>query len=267
MVGSTVFVFENDEQPSFAYDQVNNNRHSFESTYNVWSFISLIEYQCCPTIFIYECDILKTITFFIFVLENSQTIAFCVFDCWMIGELIFLFKCSFFLKPDLHEKGSLRQKGVGSLVSSQEQRMLLVPLIKRGWTADETRVNREFSSSIGLHRISFVLASGETFRRRFFDALKGTREACLFGEQFCWHPVLPDSAPSPRRAPRPDPPARDMSGFWTRQVGLDMYIELLSYIAQIETLSIYRDLFFLNKIIYFEYYILNLFRFEIYFRC
>ena len=30
--------------------------------------------------------------------------------------------------------------------------------------------------------------------------------ACLLGEQFCWHPVLPDPAPPPRHAPRPDPP-------------------------------------------------------------
>ena len=61
-------------------------------------------------------------------------------------------------------------------------------------------------SSIGLHRISLVRASGETFRRRVFDALGGTRDACLLGELFCRRPVLPDPAPPPRRAPRPDPP-------------------------------------------------------------
>ena len=54
--------------------------------------------------------------------------------------------------------------------------------------------------------ISLVRAFGGSFRRRVFDALEGTREARLLGEQFCWHPVLPDSAPPPRRAPRPDPP-------------------------------------------------------------
>ena len=32
----------------------------------------------------------------------------------------------------LHEKGLQRQKGVGPLVSSQEQRALLVPVINRG---------------------------------------------------------------------------------------------------------------------------------------
>ena len=32
----------------------------------------------------------------------------------------------------LHEKGSQRQVGVGKLVSSQEQRALLVPVMNRG---------------------------------------------------------------------------------------------------------------------------------------
>ena len=62
-----------------------------------------------------------------------------------------------------------------------------------------------FLPPIGLNGISLVRASGETFRRRVFDALEGTREACPLGEQFCWHPVLPDPAPLPCRAPRPDP--------------------------------------------------------------
>ena len=44
------------------------------------------------------------------------------------------------------------------------------------------------------------------FKRRVFDALEGTREACSLGGQFCWHPVLPDPAPPLRHAPRPDPP-------------------------------------------------------------
>ena len=66
-------------------------------------------------------------------------------------------------------------------------------------------VNRGFCS-IGLHMISLVRASGKTFKRRVFDALERPRDACLLGELFCWHPVLPDPAPPPRRAPRPDPP-------------------------------------------------------------
>ena len=54
---------------------------------------------------------------------------------------------------------------------------------------DKPRINRsstaDFVPAFDLHIISLVLASGETFRRRFFDALGGTRDACLVGEQFC----------------------------------------------------------------------------------
>ena len=63
----------------------------------------------------------------------------------------------------------------------------------------------DFVPAFGLHRISLVRASEETFRRLVLEALEGTRDACLLGEQFCWHPILPDPAPPPRRAPRPDP--------------------------------------------------------------
>ena len=55
-------------------------------------------------------------------------------------------------------------------------------------------------------RISLVLASGESFRRRVFDALEGTIVACPLGEMFCRRPVLPGPAPPPHRALRPDPP-------------------------------------------------------------
>ena len=65
---------------------------------------------------------------------------------------------------------------------------------------------RGFCSSIGFNRIWLVRASGETFRRRVFDALGGTRKDCILGGQFCWHTVLPDPAPPHRRAPRRDPP-------------------------------------------------------------
>ena len=44
------------------------------------------------------------------------------------------------------------------------------------------------------------------FKRRFYDASESTREACLLGGQFCWHPVLPDPAPPLRHALRPDLP-------------------------------------------------------------
>ena len=106
----------------------------------------------------------------------------------------------------LHEKGLQRQKSAGPLVSSQEERALLVPLINRGSTGDEPRVNRGFCFPIGLHRISLVRASGETFKRRVFDALEGTRKDGPLGEQFCWHTVLSDPVPPPRRAFRRDTP-------------------------------------------------------------
>ena len=99
----------------------------------------------------------------------------------------------------LHEKGLQRQQGGGPLVGSQERRALLGPLISRLQTAD-------FVPAFGLHKISLVRASGETFRRRFFDALGGTRVACLLGELFCRRSILPGPAPPPRRAPRRDPP-------------------------------------------------------------
>ena len=89
------------------------------------------------------------------------------------------------------------------MISSQERRALAVPAYK-------PRINRlstvDFVPAFGLHKISRVRASGKTFKRRVFDASEGTRDPCLLGEQFCWHPVLPDLAPPPRRALRPDPP-------------------------------------------------------------
>ena len=42
----------------------------------------------------------------------------------------------------LHEESLQRQKGVGPLVSSQEERALAVPLINREQTADKPVVNR-----------------------------------------------------------------------------------------------------------------------------
>ena len=69
---------------------------------------------------------------------------------------------------------------------------------------DKPLINRSLFSSIGLNGISFVRASGETFRRRVFDALGGARDACLLGKLFCRRPVLLGPAPPPGRAPRPD---------------------------------------------------------------
>ena len=63
-----------------------------------------------------------------------------------------------------------------------------------------------WNRQVGLHRVLLVRAFGETFSRRVFDALEGTRDACLLGVLFCWRLVLPGAAPPPRRAPRPDSP-------------------------------------------------------------
>ena len=109
----------------------------------------------------------------------------------------------------LHEKGLQRQKRDGSLVSSQKEsasRPADKPVMNRWSIGCQPVVNRGFCSFIGLHRIYLIRASGESFKRRVFDALERTREARTLGEQFRWHPVLPDPAPPPHRAPRPDPP-------------------------------------------------------------
>ena len=57
-----------------------------------------------------------------------------------------------------------------------------------------------------VDRISLARASGERFRRRVFDALGGTGDACFLGELFCRRPGLPGPTPPARRAPRPDVP-------------------------------------------------------------
>ena len=114
----------------------------------------------------------------------------------------------------LHEKGLQRQGRRRSTGQQPRRKSARGP-------ADKPRMNRlstgDFVPAFGLHWISLVRASGETFRRRVFDALGGTRVSCFLGELFCWHPVLPDPAPPPRRAPRPDPPAV-CPGFWIRQI-------------------------------------------------
>ena len=81
---------------------------------------------------------------------------------------------------------------------------------------DEPVVNRGFCSSIGFHRISLVPASGEAFKRRVFDALEGTRDSCLLGN----NSVGTQSYPTPPRRPpgAQTRPARGMFGFWIRQV-------------------------------------------------
>ena len=73
----------------------------------------------------------------------------------------------------LHEKGLQRQIAVGTLVNSQQRRALAVPLLNRGQTTDQPLVNRRFCSSTDLHRISFVHACEETFRKEAYDSMKG----------------------------------------------------------------------------------------------
>ena len=78
-------------------------------------------------------------------------------------------------------------------------------------------LNRGFCSSIVLHRISLVCASGETFRRRVFDAFGECEEGLFPRRTVLWangparlRPATPPCAPTR--------PACGMSGFWTRQV-------------------------------------------------
>ena len=116
-------------------------------------------------------------------------------DLQQIYETVFLV----FPGHASHEKGLQRQRGADPLVSSQERRALFVSLINR-WSS------AFFCSSIGLHRISFVRASDETFKSDLFDALGGTRDGCLLGEPIRRRPVLPGPAPPrPANVRRPDP--------------------------------------------------------------
>ena len=81
------------------------------------------------------------------------------------------------------------------------------PRTKSGFRpADKPLVNRTFCSSIGLHRISLVRASKETFRTGVFDALGGTRDGCLLGEPIRRRPVLPGPARPAMRRPDPTRP-------------------------------------------------------------
>ena len=102
----------------------------------------------------------------------------------------------------LHEKCLQRQQGAGPLVSSQETKSLFRP-------ADKPLVKRGFRSSIGLHRISLVRASEQSFRTGLFDAFLGGCEGPLSPgrtDLSASRLARPRPAPPPRRAPpRPDP--------------------------------------------------------------
>ena len=97
----------------------------------------------------------------------------------------------------LCEEGLQRQNGDGTLIRSHDRR----EASSRGGTADTLVVNRGFSSSVGLHRISFVRASGKSFKTFVFDALgvlEGMEDGCLLGEPTRRRRFLPGPA-LPRR--------------------------------------------------------------------
>ena len=109
----------------------------------------------------------------------------------------------------LHEKGLQRQIGVVTLVSSQERRALAVPVINRLQTARQPR-------ALFLQRFTYDFACS-----CFWGEVQAMCLRCLGGYEGRLSPgrtVLPDPAPPPRRAPRPDPPVV-CPGF-----GFDSYI-------------------------------------------
>ena len=106
----------------------------------------------------------------------------------------------------LHDKGFWRQTGVGTLVSSPEQKALLVPLITCGSTAGfvPPSVYEGISSFVFRKSRSRHLFSMPSWARGTFVscANKPARPA-------------PPSRPARRRRTRP---ARGVSEFWIRQV-------------------------------------------------
>ena len=93
------------------------------------------------------------------------------------------------------------KKGDCSFVQQPGRKSAVGPVDKTGY---QPLVNRSLCSSIGLYRISPGRASEKAFKRRFFDALEGMRDACLLGELFCRRPVLAGPAPPSLPAVRPD---------------------------------------------------------------
>ena len=105
-----------------------------------------------------------------------------------------------------------RQIGIGTIPSSQERRAAVVPRINRLSNARQTDV----SSSIGLNRILFVLASGGSFRTLRCTGGQEGRLSPGRTDPSASRPAPPRPAPPPRLSPpRPD---RGMSGFGIRQM-------------------------------------------------
>ena len=107
----------------------------------------------------------------------------------------------------LHEKGLQRQKGVGPLASSKEQRALLVPLINRLSTASL------IPPPVYIGFPLFVLP--RICSRQLSSMLWRTR-----GTLVSWaeKPVGVPSLPGRPAVRRPTRPASGVSGFWIRQV-------------------------------------------------
>ena len=113
----------------------------------------------------------------------------------------------------MHEKGLQRQKGFGPLVSSQEQRVLLVPRINCLSTAGQPLI-----SLVHLFTLDFVCScfwkdAQATFRRslgRYKGLVFSGRTVLLAPDPARPRPAAPPGAPTR--------PAHGVSGFWIRQV-------------------------------------------------
>ena len=114
---------------------------------------------------------------------------------------------------------------VGTLVSSQEQRALFVPLINRGQTANEPVVNRRFCSSGGFQYELDCSFFRTNLQDSVLDTLEGEREGCLLAGSTQRHPVVP-LRPAALLCAAPTRPARGVSVFWIRQV----YIGIPSFV-------------------------------------
>ena len=124
-----------------------------------------------------------------------------------------VFVCVYVSGYAVHEKSLQKQNGGGPLVSSQEQRALLVLVINRLSTARQPVV-------VFLHRFKLDFACP-----CFWRDVQGTTLRCFGGCEgrvSLGQTILSASCPArPRPAVpmcAPTRPARGMSGFWTRQV-------------------------------------------------
>ena len=124
-----------------------------------------------------------------------------------------IFYLYFFFVPGhaWYENGLQRQIGAGTLVSSQEQRTLLVPVINRSSTG------RFVPATVYMGFHLFVLPksrSGHLFS--MFCRARGTVVSCA--NKPVGVPSCRARSPSHPAVRRPTRPARGVSGFWIRQV-------------------------------------------------